>query len=58
MVADLLKGRPVITFRRGQFPNRLDIVDVQARFPNMTVRTEVSHAHGTRFVVTVAPRKA
>lgn len=58
MVSDLLKGRPVITFRRGQFPNRQDILDVQARFPNTTVRTEVSHAHGTRFVVTVAPRKA
>lgn len=58
MVSDLLKGRPVITFKRGQFPNRLDIVDVQARFPGMTVRTEVSHAHGTRFVVTVAPHKA
>lgn len=58
MISDLLKGRPVIVFRRGAFPNRLDIQDVQARFPGMTVRTEVSHAHGTRFVVTVAPRKA
>lgn len=58
MLINFLKGRPVITFKRGQFPNRLDIADVQARFPNMIVRTEVSRAHGTRFVVTVAPRKA
>lgn len=49
----LLKGRPVLVMRRGVFPNRAEIKDVQASYPGSVVRTECV---SNRFIVTVAKR--
>ena len=50
---NLLKGMPVLVLRKGLFPNKADIQDVQRSWPGATVRTEVIHHPATRFVVTV-----
>lgn len=49
----ILKGKPVLIMRRGTFPNRAEIRDIQASYPGSVVRTE---PWGIRFVVTVAKR--
>lgn len=51
-VLPLLKGMPVLVMRRGLFPNKADISDVVASYPNHTVRTETMF-EPCRFVVTV-----
>lgn len=51
----LLKGCPVLVMRRGAFPNRAEIKDVQASYPGSVVRTEHMF-NPCRFVVTVAKR--
>jgi hypothetical protein len=52
-VLDLLKGMPVLTMRAGCYPNKADILEIMARYPGATVRTEVIHHPFTRFTVTV-----
>ena len=52
-VIPMLKGRPVLVMRRGLYPNRNDIVDVQMSWPGHIVRTEAMH-QPYRFVVTVS----
>ena len=52
-VENLLKGMPVLTMKRGHWPNKSDIADVQAAWPQHTVRVEVLHYPGTRYCVTV-----
>lgn len=51
----LLKGCPVLVMRRGAFPNRAEIKDIQASYPGSVVRTEHMF-NPCRFVVTVAKR--
>ena len=51
-----LHGKPVLVMRRGLFPNKADIADVLAAFPNHIVRTETMY-NPCRFVVTVQRRK-
>lgn len=51
----LLKGRPVLMMRRGVFPNRAEIKDIQLLYPGSVVRTE-HISNPPRFVVTVAKR--
>jgi hypothetical protein len=52
-IRDLLKGMPVYVMRAGCYPNKADILDIMARYPGATVRTEVIHHPVTRFTVTV-----
>ena len=56
MVLDMLKGKPVLTMRRGCYPNKADIIDLMSRFPNHVILTETMHVPSTRFVVTVQRR--
>lgn len=51
-----LKGIPVLVMRRGLFPNRQDIADVQSAWPNHIVRTETMY-QPCRVTVTVQRRK-
>lgn len=51
-VIPMLKGKPVLVMRRGLYPNRKDICDVQMSWPGHIVRTEAMH-QPCRFVVTV-----
>lgn len=55
-VQPLLRGKPVLVMRRGVFPNKADILDVAASYPNHVVRTETMFSP-CRFCVTVQ-RKA
>lgn len=50
---NLLKGMPVLVMGAGHYPNKADIVDIMARYPGATIRTEVIHHPRTRFVVTI-----
>ena len=55
-VLDLLKGKPVLTMRRGCYPNKADIIDLMSRFPNHVICTETMHVPHTTFVVTAQVR--
>ena len=54
-VLPLLKGRPVLVMRRGVYPNRSEIVDIQASWPGHVVRTE-NMFNPCRFCITVQRR--
>ena len=56
-VLPLLKGRPVLVMRRGVYPNRSEVSDVLASWPNHIVRTEVMH-NPCRFTITVQRRSS
>lgn len=51
-VLPLLKGVPVLVMRCGAYPNRRDILDIIASYPDHIVQTETMY-HPCRFVVTV-----
>lgn len=55
-VVPMLRGKPVLVMRRGVYPNKSEISDVIAAWPNHTVRTETMF-NPCRFVVTVQRRK-
>lgn len=56
-VLPLLKGRPVLVMRRGVYPNRTEVADVLAAWPNHIVRTETMF-EPCRFVLTVQARRS
>lgn len=54
-IQSLLKGRPVLIMRRGVYPNRTEVADVIASYPNHIVRTETMF-EPCRFALTVQRR--
>ena len=52
----LLRGMPVLIMRRGVYPNKSEIMDIQADWPGYIVRTE-SVFTPCRFAVTVQRKK-
>lgn len=54
-VLPLLKGKPIAVFRKGCFPNREEVRDVQLRNPGCTIRVENMYVLGKhpRFAITV-----
>lgn len=51
-VQSLCKGMPVLIMRRGVYPNREEVKDVMASWPDHVVRTEPVF-QPTRFAITV-----
>lgn len=55
-VVDMLRGKPILTMRRGCYPNKADIVMLLADHPNCIIRVETMHVPLTTFVVTAQRR--
>ena len=46
MLLNMLKGKPVLSYRTGVWPNQSEVKEVQQRFPNSIVRVEWVHTLG------------
>lgn len=56
MLLNMLKGKPVLSYRTGVWPNQAEVKEIQARFPQAIVRVEWVHTDAPHATLTIERR--